>query len=94
MTLILVLYVDGILLIGNEPLMIKVRGSWLLKVEIMNHGMMNHFLKFGKENLYNEAIEEFLKCGNANSWTLQSNLKKLLRDIVELALAIDSRLKH
>lgn len=34
MTLILVLYDDGLLLTGNEPLVIKVRGSWLLKLEI------------------------------------------------------------
>jgi len=73
MTLILVLYTDGLFLIGNEPLMIKVRGCWPLKFEMKNHGIMNYFLKFGKENLYREAIEEFLENGNANPWTLRWN---------------------
>lgn len=76
MTLILVLYIDGIFLTGIEPLMIKVRGSWPLKFEMKNLGMTNYFLKFGKEN-YHEAIEEFLGSGNANPWTLLLNFKKL-----------------
>lgn len=69
-TLILVLYGDDLFLIGNEPLMIKVRGSWPLKFEMKNHSMMNYFLKYGKDNLYREAIDEFLESGNANPWTL------------------------
>ena len=66
MTLILVLCAYSILLIGNEPLMIKVRGSWSLKFEMKNHNMMNYFLKFGKENICHESIEEFVGSGNAN----------------------------
>lgn len=77
MTLVLVLYIDGLLVTSNEPLMIKVRGSWILDLEIMNHGMMNQFLNFGNENIYCEVIEEFLENGNATTWTLQSNFKKL-----------------
>lgn len=49
MTLILVLYIDGLFLTGNKPMMIKVRGRWPLKFKIKNHGMMNYFLKLGKE---------------------------------------------
>lgn len=94
MNLILVLYANGLLLTGNEPLMIKVRGSWLLKLKIMNHGIMNHFLMFGKENIYREAIEEFLESGNENPCTLQLNFKKLWRDIVQTSLEIDNWLKH
>lgn len=81
MTLILVLYVDGILLIGNEHMMIKVRGSQPLKFEMKNLGTINYFLEFGKENIYREDIEEFLEGGNENPWTFQLNFKKLCRDI-------------
>jgi len=37
---------------------------------MMNHGMLNQFLKLGKDNLYFEAVEEVLESGNANPWTL------------------------
>ena len=36
--LVLVLYTNGRLLTGNEPLMIKVRRIWPLKFELKNHG--------------------------------------------------------
>ena len=45
--------------------------------------MMNYVLKLGKQNLYREAIEEFLESGNANPGTLRLNFK-LWREIVEL----------
>jgi len=49
------------------------KGCWPLKFEIENNGTMNYFLKFGKENLYHEAIKEFFKNGNQNLWTLWWN---------------------
>lgn len=48
MSLILVLYVDGLFLIGNEHMMIKVRGRWPLKLEMKNRGMMDNFMEIGK----------------------------------------------
>lgn len=63
MTLILVLllYTNDLLLSSNEPPMIQVRGRRLLKLRMMNHDMMNQFLKLGKYNLYCEDIEEVLE---------------------------------
>lgn len=69
-TLILVLYTNGLFMTGNEPQLIKIREIWPLKFEMNNHGMMNYFFKFEKENLSCEAIKEFLESGNANPWTL------------------------
>lgn len=80
-TLILVLYIDGLFLTDNESLMIKVRGIWPLKFEMTNHGMTNYLLKFGKENLYREAIKELLEIGNENHWTLRLNYAQILLDL-------------
>ena len=46
LSMILVLYT----LTGDDSLMIYVRGRWLLKLEMMYHGMMNRFLEFGEKN--------------------------------------------
>lgn len=75
--MILILYTDGLLLTGKDPLMIKVRGSCLLNLEIMNHDTINQFLKLGKENLYCKSIKELLESGYENVWTLRLNFKKL-----------------
>lgn len=84
MTLIWVLYTSGLVLMGNEPPMIIVREFWPPKSEMMNHGMMNYFLKFGKKNLYHKAIEEFMGNGNENPWILRWN--EISRNYSEILL--------
>ncbi len=46
-----------------------------MKLKITNRGMMNRFLKLGKDNLYCEYIEEVLESRNENPWTLRLNFK-------------------
>ena len=42
------IYIDGLLLTGNDILVIRVRGRWPLKFEMNNIVMLNYFLRFGK----------------------------------------------
>jgi len=38
---VLILYLDDLLVIGDEPLMIRIRGRWIMKPKMMYQGMVN-----------------------------------------------------
>lgn len=90
--LVLVLYVDDLLFTCNEPLIIWVRGRWLLNIEIMNLGMVNRFFEVLKRRSILQIY--LLETSNLYHWTLRLNFKKLERYIVEPNLATESGLKH
>lgn len=54
--MVLVLYPYDLLVIGDEPLMIYIRGRWIMKPKIIYHGVINRFLEFWKEIPYCKVI--------------------------------------
>jgi len=66
-------YPDELLLKCDEPMIIKIRGRWLMKLEIMYHGMTNQFLEFGKEIPYCKVIENVCEVQDVVEFNMPSN---------------------